>query len=72
MEKTLKKVVPVSDQLDLKTVDLFIASQLISIAGDWEWEMHSDTIFCTDVIISLPPDYIGTKGIVHPDDLPLV
>ena len=34
--------------------------------------MHTDAIFCTDVIVSLPPDYIGTKGIIHPDDLAYV
>lgn len=72
MEQTLKKVVSQPEQLTGRSVDLFINSHLVSITGDWEWDMHTDTIFCTDVIISLPPDYIGTKGIIHPDDLAYV
>lgn len=68
MEVT-KKAVTTSEQLTLKTVDLYINTHLFSLAGDWEWNMHSEAIYCSDVIMALPPDYVGTKGIVHPDDL---
>lgn len=69
MEQKQKNIVSIDEEVYLKTVDLFINSDLLSLTGNWEWEMHSESVFCSDVIMALPADYIGTKGIIHPDDL---
>lgn len=72
MEKTLKKDVPVGEHLHPKTVDIFINPQMFSIAGNWQWDMQCDAVFCSDVIIMSPPDTMSTKGIIHPDDVEYV
>jgi PAS domain S-box-containing protein len=35
--------------------------------GIWEWDMYSDQVFCSDVMVSL--EFLGTLGMVHPDDV---
>lgn len=51
-----------------KSVTLSIRSRTIVLNGSWSWDMHSDTVFCSDVM-AFPPGFEGTKGIIHPDDL---
>ena len=55
-----------------KSVSAFIHSKLILLQGNWQWNLHADAVFCSDVIVSYPPDFEGTSGIIHPDDLPLL
>lgn len=56
-------------ELKQKNVLLFIQSEFIALLGNWQWDMQTDAIFCSDVILSSTSDFIGTKSIIHPDDL---
>jgi len=38
------------------------------LSGQWDWNLASDAVYCSDVM-SFPPQFEGTKGIFHPDDL---
>jgi len=51
-------------------VVLVIEGNMVLLSGTWNWEMQSDAVYCSDVMHTFPVDYLGTKGIVHPDDLP--
>jgi len=52
-----------------KAVTLFFQSQFYVLAGSWYWDLMADAVFCSDIIFSLPTDFEGTKGIIHPDDV---
>ncbi|HVK96180.1 MAG TPA: PAS domain-containing protein, partial [Flavisolibacter sp.] len=56
-------------EIKSKTVTFLLDSQYHIITGSWYWDMESDTAFISDVIISLPTDFEGTKAIFHPDDV---
>lgn len=55
-------------------VYLYLNSRLVSLAGPWDWDLRSDALFCSDVIMnsievgSLP----GTQCILYPDDKAIV
>lgn len=51
-----------------KRVHLYFQSQSYWLAGNWQWNLHSQTIYCSDVMLTLPAHFVGTKGIFHPDD----
>jgi PAS domain S-box-containing protein len=69
----LKKQAAVQAAQDTKkTVTVFIQSNLFVLSGAWEWNLNSDAVYCSDVILSLPPSFEGTKAIIHPDDLSFV
>lgn len=72
MLQTKTKVVSKAETLSNKSVQLFIQSRLKVLSGNWQWDMQSDTVFCSDVMFLLPTAFEGTKGIVHPDDLPQI
>ncbi len=57
---------------DIKRVGLFIQSKFTPLCGDWQWDMASTAVYCSDVMLAFPLQLEGTKGIIHPDDLPLV
>ncbi len=52
-----------------KSVHLHLQSRYYRLAGEWEWSLHSTMVYCSDVMPTLPAQYLGTKGIVHPDDV---
>lgn len=52
-----------------KSVTLNIGSRNLVLNGLWQWDMQSDALYSSDVM-AFPPDFEGTKSIVHPDDLP--
>lgn len=56
----------------LQQVTFYINDKVFLLSGHWDWELHSDAVFCSDVMMAWPPDFAGTKGIVHPDDKPSV
>jgi PAS domain S-box-containing protein len=58
--------------LSSRVVSAFIQSRLILLQGNWQWDLHADAVFCSDVMVSYPPDFEGTSGIIHPEDLPLL
>lgn len=68
MQETFKKVVGETAESIAKLVILGIRSQKIILNGVWNWDMNSSAVYCSDVM-SFPDEFVGTKGIVHPDDL---
>ncbi|HTM90885.1 MAG TPA: PAS domain-containing protein, partial [Flavisolibacter sp.] len=52
-----------------KSVTLYVRSQQSRLNGIWNWEMSSPAVYCSDVM-SFPDHFVGTKGLIHPDDLP--
>lgn len=64
-----KQTEVVSRELTANTVIVFIASKFVVLKGNWNWELASEAVFCTDVMLSFPPAFIGTKALIHPDDL---
>ena len=51
-----------------KTVIIALNSKLLRLSGNWNWEMHSTYIYCSNVM-SFPWEFEGTKAIIHPDDV---
>ena len=56
-------------ELTDRTVTIFFDPSFVTLAGNWYWDFASDAVFCSNVMLSFPPDYSGTKGIIHPDDV---
>lgn len=69
MQEALKKVTSNTAEPVDRIVTLCIRSQRVVLNGIWNWEMQSPAVYCSDVM-SFPDDFEGTKGIIHPDDLP--
>lgn len=61
-----------SQEQEEAPVLLFIAGQVYSLGGGWEWPLRSERLFCSDVMLTVPSSFEGTKAIFHPDDLPAV
>lgn len=57
-----------TEALSGKSVCLFLQSKMVVLSGSWYWDLFSDAVFCSDVILSTPIQFSGTKGILHPDD----
>lgn len=68
MQEALKKVTNNSAEQVNKTVTLCVRSQPVKLNGIWNWEMQSTALYCSDKM-SFPGQFLGTKGIIHPDDL---
>ncbi len=68
MQELKKQAALQTEKLTLKSVTVFIESTMLLLKGDWQWNLKSDSVFCSDVILSLPPAFEGTKAIIHPDD----
>jgi PAS domain S-box-containing protein len=58
-----------TEGLSGKSVTVFISSTFVFLSGNWYWDLYADAVFCSDVMLSMPVEFTGTKGIVHPDDL---
>ena len=59
-------------ELTEKTVTIFFEPSFVILSGSWYWDFASDAIFCSNVMLSIPNDFSGTKGIIHPDDVETV
>lgn len=57
-----------SEESQDRLVYLFINDTQYEYAGDWQWGLYCDAVFCSDVMLSLPAQFEGTRGIIHPDD----
>lgn len=69
MEKSQSNVSLAKQQLKNRFVYLYIQSEQMVLAGDWNWEMVCDQVFCSNVMLTLPAEFIGTVGLIHPEDL---
>jgi PAS domain S-box-containing protein len=61
-----------NDEATGKRVRIFLQSTFYLLDGDWQWQMKTTAVFCSDVMFSLPGDFAGTKAIFHPDDIAIV
>lgn len=68
-ELTTKETVRQKEAVE-KRVRIFLQSSFYLLDGNWQWEMETDAVFCSDVMISLQENFAGTKAIFHPDDVP--
>jgi PAS domain S-box-containing protein len=59
-------------QAEGRSVRIFLQSTFYTVSGSWQWEMATDAVFCSDVMLSLPLDFAGTRSIFHPDDVAAV
>ncbi|MDB5251849.1 MAG: hypothetical protein JWP27_1018 [Flaviaesturariibacter sp.] len=50
----------------------WVGGKEYELTGSWEWDLHAETIFCSDVMVYLPPSFEGARSIFHPDDVQLV
>ena len=67
MQKLAAKNKSLTDKTLIKTVSVFIGHELYCLSGEWTWDMHTNSVYCSEVI-SFPTQFEGTKGIIHPDD----
>ncbi|HZF63907.1 MAG TPA: PAS domain S-box protein [Chitinophagaceae bacterium] len=67
-----KKAASTDEELNVKTVTVFVSSRELLLSGDWSWDLSATSVYCSDVMLSLPNHFEGTKGIIHPDDVSLV
>ncbi|HZH01025.1 MAG TPA: hypothetical protein VEY32_08080, partial [Flavisolibacter sp.] len=67
-----KAAASIMDGQETRKVNIYVDSLLTLLTGQWQWDMISDAVFCSDVIISIPYTFYGTKGIIHPDDVTAV
>ena len=70
MQEKLSKEVQEREALKARKVVLVMGADMVTLSGHWNWELYSDVIYASDVMQAFPSEYIGTKGIIHPDDLP--
>jgi hypothetical protein len=52
-----------------RSVNLLLRSRFYLLSGDWSWDFFSDEVFCSDVILTVPPDNSGVRALIHPDDV---
>ncbi len=70
MLEAKRKLIPGRGELTLKKLHFFIDSSFVSIEGTWDWDLHADEIFCSNVMFVLYSGELpGTKCLIHPDDL---
>ena len=55
-----------------KILLFYINGREYEASGDWEWGLQSDTLFCSDVLLTPPAGFEGTRSLLHPDDAPTV
>ncbi len=51
-----------------RQVHLYLDGKLHTLRGAWEWDLHADEVFCSDVMIQAPAGFQGTKALIHPED----
>ncbi|HVF96307.1 MAG TPA: PAS domain S-box protein, partial [Flavisolibacter sp.] len=72
LQELKKKEASIGEAGKEKVVSVFLHSCFYKLIGSWHWDMDADVVFCSDVMISLPADFNGTKSIIHPDELEAV
>jgi PAS domain S-box-containing protein len=72
LQKAVTKTSAKSNETLTPIVHVYIEGKLAILSGNWKWDMTSDAVFCSDVILPLPVEFIGTIGIIHPEDKAIV
>ncbi|HEX2608650.1 MAG TPA: PAS domain-containing protein, partial [Flavisolibacter sp.] len=52
-----------------RSITLLIRDHIYHLEGLWEWDMHCQAVFCSDVLASPPRDFEGARAILFPDDV---
>ena len=68
MQEALSRLTNETAESVQRTVSVVINSHLQVLSGNWKWDLFSGAVYCSDVMC-FPPDFEGTAGIIHPDDL---
>src|SRR4051812_32972729 len=58
-----------SDEVAGRRVRVFLHPAFFELSGVWQWELEAEAVFCSDVMLSAPAGFVGTRGIFHPDDV---
>jgi PAS domain S-box-containing protein len=61
-----------TEELTGRSVTIFFDPDYITLTGYWFWDFASDAVFCSNVILPFGKGMVGTKGIIHPDDVEVV
>jgi PAS domain S-box-containing protein len=48
---------------------LLLEGREYQLSGIWHWDLPADLLFCSDALISLPPDSDYIRCLLHPDDV---
>lgn len=72
MQEQNTRNVVVLNEVSKRTLQIYIRSSLTILTGNWNWDFYTDAVFCSDVIISLPQHFDGTRAIIYPDDLHII
>ena len=74
MLEVKQKAVSSKEELADKTVNIFLNQHLFRLTGMWQWELQTNSLFCSDVFFNPldPPDLVGTHCLLHPDDVTIV
>lgn len=72
MQEERRKALSKTEGLERRQVTILINSQLVTLPGKWDWDLHASAVFCSDVMLALPPRFEGTLGLIHPDDISCV
>lgn len=60
------------EAVDIRNVCIYMNERSIVLHGNWQWDLYSNAVFCSDVILSFPQEFNGTKGIIHPGDVEML
>ena len=73
MELKKKTVFETDEASEIRVIYLFIDSQLYMVSGSWLWDLHTNELFCSDVMLALEKEELpAPRCIIYPEDLPTV
>lgn len=55
-----------------REVRLLLRSHSYLLVGPWAWDLHCEAVFCSDVLLTHPAEWEGTRAILHPEDVPML
>jgi PAS domain S-box-containing protein len=58
-----------TQELTGRSVTIFFDPDFITLTGRWHWDFAADSVFCSNVMVSLEQEHEAAKGIIHPDDV---
>jgi PAS domain S-box-containing protein len=58
-----------TDEFSGRSVSVLIHNHFYIIDGQWHWELNTNKVFASNVILSTPIEFEGTKSIIFPGDI---